>query len=154
MNALVRIKPTTAVALPEAPAFDTSGFAIFTSIPRHRHGIVPMLGMVVVYATDLIGREGILEGALYVREGQRPYCGSWEHWLRLEVEAERERRLCGPQGLLRITREVVQAIRWPYDDAWSLRLASGHVDGPYKEWAFGLDLIGKVVGIYRPEPQS
>ena len=71
---------------------------------------------------------------------------TWDSWLRLERDDERRR--AGPAGPLAIQREVVQAIRWPSDDRWSVRLSSGHVDGPYHDWAFGADFIGKVAGIY------
>jgi hypothetical protein len=150
MNALVQIRPGSAIT-PPAAGFELSGLSIFTAIPEHRHGIVAMRGMVVVYATDLIGREGIIEGAFYVRESQRPpSCLPWATWLREAVADEAQRRVVGPLSPLTIRREVVQTIRWPRHDDWAVRLESGWVDGPYHDWAFGHDLIGKVVGIYHP----
>lgn len=136
--------------LDDQPAgFDFSDLRIFTSIPKYHHDVVAMHGLVVVYDTGCIGREGIQIGKLYVREHQRPYAmRNWEEWLKHEWD-ERERR-CGPAVRLRTNREVVQAIHWPREDGLSLRMASGGVDGPYHDWAFGTDLIGKVVGIYRP----
>lgn len=138
----------------EAPAdFGLLDLRIFDSIPRHNHDVVVLRGIVAVYATDVIGREGILENAYYVRESQHPYSGmSWDQWLRLEVEDRRPRSQ--PRGALRTRRQVVRAIRWPRTGDWALRLESGTVDGPYHDWAFGADLIGKVVGIYRPVEQN
>lgn len=134
--------------LDEGPGFDFSDLRIFTSIPRHQHDVVAMHGLVVVYDTDCIGREGIQFGKLYVREHQRPYAmRNWEDWLKHEW-AERDRR-CGPAVRLRTNREVVQAIQHR-NGGPALRMATGGVDGPYYEWAFGSNLIGKVVGIYRP----
>ena len=149
MKALATISRAPVTPTPIEPDFALADMAVFTVIPVNFHGIVALGGMVAVYATDLIDREGILEGAYYVRESQRPAaCMAWEQWLQREVE-ERYRRV-GPRSPLQIRREVVQAIRWPSADDWSLRLASGYVDGPYHDWAFGCDLIGKVVGIYHP----
>jgi len=147
-NALVRAG--TAVAQPAEPGFDFSSFRVFTSIPDHRdYGIVALRGMVVVYDERPLHQEGVIAGAFYVRESQRPRGGMmWESWLRLECD-DRQRRV-GPAGPLAIRREVVQAINWPYEDDWAVRLPSGHVDGPYHDWAFGTDFIGKVAGIYLP----
>ena len=130
--------------------FDFSDLRIFTSIPRYHHDVAAMHGLVVVYDTDCIGREGIQLGKLYVREHQQPFSNmSWEGWLQREWD-ERHRR-AGPSARLRTSREVVQAIHWPYEGDLALRMATGGVDGPYYEWAYGSDLIGKVVGVYSPE---
>ena len=103
----------------------------------------------IVYDEDPIHREGVIEGSYYVRESQRPHSMlAWEAWLKREWE-ERLNHV-GPVGRLQIRREVVQAVRWPRSEHWALRLASGFTDGPYKDCWFGLDLIGKVVGIYLP----
>lgn len=129
--------------------FDTSELRVFTSIPDDRDiGIAVLLGLVVVYDEKPLHMEGIVEGAYYVRENQRPHAGmSWESWLALETDTKRAAQL---RGRLRTSREVVKAVQWPMEGKWSARLASGHIDGPYREWAFGQDFIGKVIGIYRP----
>jgi len=149
-NALVRAD----AALIQSNEFDFSHFQIFTSVPDHRdYGIVALRGMVVIYDERPLHQEGIIAGAFYVRENQRPRSGMmWECWLRHENEDQRRR--CGPAGPLAIQREVVQAIRWAYGDDWAIRLPSGFVDGPYSDWAFGTDFIGKVAGIYLPTSTS
>ena len=136
----------------EELTFAFSDLRVFTSIPAHHHDIIAFRGAVLVFCTDFrCCHETVEEGALYVRESQRPAANMlWESWLRLECEeAFRYRNHC-PRSPLKIVREVVQAVRWPRRDAWALRLASGFVDGPYKDWAFGTDLVGKIVGVYRP----
>lgn len=113
-NALVRAD--TALAPSAGAEFDFSNFRIFTSVPDHRdYGIVALRGMVVVYDERPLHQEGLIADAFYVRESQRPRGGmTWESWLRFEGD-DRQRRV-GPAGPLAIRREVVQAIRWPYDD--------------------------------------
>lgn len=147
-NALVRADAV--LARPADTEFDFSGFQVFTTVPDHRdYGIVALRGMVIVYDERPLHQEGIIEGAFYVRESQRPRSGmSWELWL--QHERNDQQRRVGPAGPLAIRREVVQAIHWPSDDEWAVRLPSGHVDGPYYDWAFGTDFIGKVAGIYLP----
>ena len=128
-----------------------SKLRVFESIPPLDHDVVVLGGIVAVFDTQLPHIEGIVEGAYYVRESQHPVANmSWEQWLRLERDDPDSHRRAQPRSPLKVTREVVQAIRWPHADNWALRLASGGVDGPYHEWAFGTDLIGKVVGIFRP----
>lgn len=142
-------RPPNVPATEQQCPFDFSDLRIFTSIPPHHYDVVVMCGLVVVYDKECMGREGVQPGRLYVREGQRPYSSfRWEEWLKREW-ADRDRR-AGPIGRLQTTREVVQAINWPQDGDLALRLATGGVDGPYHHWAFGLDLIGKVVGLYLP----
>jgi hypothetical protein len=128
--------------------------AIFATIPAHGYGIVVLRGMVAVYDTEILHREDVQEGAFYVRESQRPpSCLPWVTWLREAVADEAEHRTVGPHSPLVIRREVVQAIRWPYPEDWALRLEGGSwVDGPYREGAFGRDLVGKVVGLFIPGP--
>lgn len=133
--------------------FDFSDLRIFTSIPRYHHDVAVMRGSVVVYDTECIGRESVQIGKLYIRENQRPYSMmSWEGWLQREWQ-ERHRR-AGPSVRLRTCREVVQAINWPHEGDLALRMATGGVDGPYHDWAFGTDLIGKVVGLYLPHRRA
>lgn len=134
--------------------FDFSGLRRFTAVPDHRDfGIVALRGMVIVYDETPLSCEGIIEGAFYVRESQRPRSlMSWETWLKRERD-DLDRRV-GPVSPLQIRREVVQAVRWPRGGHWALRLASGFTDGPYYDHAFGLDLIGKVAGIYLPDTSA
>lgn len=147
-HALVRAD--AALTNPVEAAFDFSSFRVFTSVPDHRDfGIVALRGMVVIYDESSLHRESVVAGAFYVRESQRPRSGmQWESWL--ERERDERRRRCGPSGPLEIRREVVQAIQRPGENGWAVRLASGHIDGPYYDWAFGTDFIGKVVGVYLP----
>lgn len=133
--------------------FDLHSLRIFTSIPDHRDiGIVALHGMVVIYDEKPIQLEGIVDGSFYVRESQHPAAAmDWERWLLAEWKCEYRARNGQPSSLLKTRREVVKAMRWPYADNWSVRLSSGHIDGPYHGWAFGRDLVGKVVGLYRPD---
>lgn len=133
--------------------FDVQDLRIFDHIPDHPdYGIVALRGSALIYDISPIHSEGIVEGAFYVRESQRPVaCRPWQDWLRDEWE-DRDRR-AGPNVPLAVTREVVRAVRWPRAkevDNWAVRLASGFTDGPYYDWWFGRDFVGKVVGIYRP----
>ena len=141
--------------LDDAEEFDFSGLRIYAHVPDHRDfGIVALKGIVAVYDVKPLHSEGIVEGAFYVRESQRPACArDWQDWLRDEWN-DRDRR-AGPNAPLTVTREVVRAVRWSRSDRdtdnWAARLASGFTDGPYYDWWFGRDFIGKVVGIYQPE---
>lgn len=139
----------TRIGTPEAD-FNLQDLRIFTSVPDHRdYGIATLRGLVLIYDEKPLHVEGIIEGAYYVRESQRPHaCRPYRDWLESELEGCRNKeRIRVP---LKISREVVQAIRWPYAEDWAVRLSSGHVDGPYYDWAWGTDFIGKVVGIYLP----
>lgn len=137
-----------------ASEFDLHDLRIFTSIPDHRdYGVVAMHGMVVVYDLRPIYTEGIVEGAFYVRESQSPAASRrWSDWLRDEWN-DSDRGRIGPNVPLTTRREVVQAVRWPAGgtDSWAARLSSGFTDGPYYDWWFGRDFVGKVVGVYRPQ---
>lgn len=130
--------------------FDFSNLRRFDQIPPHdTFDVVPMRGLVVVFDRKALDIEGIQPGQLYVRESQRP-CGAmaWRDWL--ETEA-RHGDFAGPASLLRTRRGVVQAIPHPRHGGPSFRLDSGFVDGPYKEWCYGHNLVGKVVGVYAPQ---
>lgn len=137
-----------------ADEFDLHDLRIFTSIPDHRdYGIVAMHGMVVVYDVRPICTEGIVDGAFYVRENQSPAAARpWSDWVRDEWK-DCDRGRAGPTSPLITRREVVRAVRWPRGgaDSWALRLTSGFTDGPYYDWWFGRDFVGKVVGVYRPQ---
>lgn len=138
---------------PPEDEFDPQDFRVFTSIPDHRDfGIVALRGLVVIYDETPLHTEGIIEGAFYVREHQRPTSGIWDDWLRREWD-DRDRRH-GPNVPLKVSREVVRAVRYPRSDHWAVRLASGFTDGPYHDWWFGRDFVGKVVGIYSPAPKG
>lgn len=155
MSALVQSSSAPASQMPivpnVAPGFDFSDMKVFNEIPQWAD-VVTMRGLVVVYDKCSFG--GIKTGKLYVRESQRPSSGfPWEEWLKREWE-ERDGR-CRPNSLLKTERQVVQAQIWPRKDGaggndmcW--RMDSGWSDGPYYEWAFGLDVIGEVVGLYFP----
>ena len=149
MTGAPRILPALPAVI--AAEFDVGDFQVFREIPEDRDvGIVSLRGAVLVYDAGPLHREGILDGAYYVREHQRPTASmQWKQWLELEY-GDAVKGSHGPTGLLRTTREVVQARRMPVGDRWGLRLASGITDGPYHDWAFGRDLVGKVVGMYRP----
>lgn len=132
----------------EAASFDFSDLRIFTEIPRQNHDVVAMHGLVIVFDRLALQHEGVQTGKLYVREGQRPHSAqSWEAWL--AAEQEHSERRAQPWNPLRTSREVVQAIEHPAGGP-AFRLASRFIDGPYKDYAYGIDLIGKVVGIYHP----
>jgi hypothetical protein len=135
---------------PVEAGFNFSGFRVFTTVPDHRdYGIAALRGMVVVYDERPLHQEGVIAGNFYVRESQRPRSGmAWDSWL--QRERDDQRRRASPASPLAVQREVVQAIRWRDDRHWAVRMSSGFVDGPYADWAFGIDLIGKVVGIYLP----
>lgn len=154
MTQALALRPSATQIGDPSNDFDLNDLRIFDSVPDHRdYGIVALQGLVVIYNISPIRREGIIDGAFYVRESQRPAsCRSWQDWLRDEWD-DRDRKV-GPNSPLTITREVVQAVRWPRRgkeaDNWAVRLASGFTDGPYYDWWFGRDFVGKVVGIYRP----
>ena len=145
-------RTANALALNTAPddGFDLKSLRRFTSVPEHPDfGIVALRGMVIIYDEAALHREDVIEGAYYVRESQRPHSMlAWEKWL--QREWEKRTRRAGPAGPLQTRREVVQAVRWPRGEHLALRLASGFTDGPYKDRWFGVDLIGKVIGIYLP----
>lgn len=137
-------------ALTAHAAFDLSSMRVFTSVPEGSSvGIATLRGMVVIYDERPLHEEGVVAGAFYVREKQQPRsCRAWVSWL--SDEWENRSSHVGPASPLTIRREVVMAIRWPNEGDWSVRLSGGHVDGPYHDWAFGRDFIGKIVGVYLP----
>jgi hypothetical protein len=153
MEQMVALRSQVPQIIDPQEAFEFTGLRVFTSVPADRdYGIVALRGMVVIYDERPLHTEGILEGAFYVRESQRPASNIWDDWLRREWE-DRDRR-AGPYVPLVTRREVVQAVRFPRSDKttnnWAVRLSRGFIDGPYYDWWFGRDFVGKVVGIYRP----
>lgn len=133
-----------AVTQPEKSGFDFSKMRAFREIPAGRDiDVVSMHGLVFVFDRMLVGVENWEVGALYVRESQRPPSAlSWADWIRFETCHTSYR------SNLKTRREVVQYVQ--RNNGPALRMASGGVDGPYRADAFGLDLIGKVIGIYLP----
>ncbi|MGN6377151.1 MAG: hypothetical protein ACTHMG_16570 [Sphingomonas sp.] len=153
MERAIALRASPLPPMPLDDGFNPREFRVFTSIPEHRDfGIVALKGLVIIYDEALLHTEGVIENAFYVRERQRPVSGIWDDWLRREWD-DRDRRH-SPNVPLKVSREVAQAVRWPRSDHWALRLPSGFTDGPYHDWSFGRDLIGKVVGIYRPDCAS
>lgn len=120
----------------------------FRTVPQGRDfDVATVMGLVVVFDRKPIFSEGIVEGRLYVRENQRSPGGApWDAWLKLELERSEGGR---PSSQLITSREVVQAVVHPAGGP-AFRLANRFVDGPYREWAYGLDVIGKVIGLYEP----
>jgi hypothetical protein len=135
----------------QAQEFSVQDLRIFTSIPDRHHEIVALRGAVIVYDTDSKGREGFVEeGGLYVIEHQYTPAGMpYDSWLRHELEDSIRR--AQPWSKLKTSREVIRLERHPkMTDKWGYRLASGFWDGPLHEWAICFPMVGKVVGIYRP----
>jgi len=122
---------------------------VFTRIPKHHHDVTALLGLVLVYETDTLCRDGLEEGALYVVESQHPVAGmSWETYDRFNLKRDpREGRV-----RLETKRRVVRLIRPERDPKhWYHVLPSGWHDGPFiDEWRAAQDFVGKVVGIYVP----
>lgn len=151
MTQALAIRTSVPQVVDPVDEFDLHDLRIFDSVPEDRdYGIIALKGIVVVYDGRPLSIEGVIEGAFYVREHQRTHA-PWQDWLRREWE-DRDRR-CGPNVPLSVSREVVQAVRWPRGkdgDNWAVRLSSGFTDGPYYDWWFARDFVGKVVGIYRP----
>lgn len=153
MGQVLALRPVVPQIVDPADEFEIHDLSIFERIPSGRDfGIVALHGKVVVYDSRPLSVEGVVEGAFYVRERQAPAgCRPWRDWVQDEF-ADACRR-AGPGSPLITSREVVQAVRWPRDkgeNSWAVRLSSGFTDGPYYDWWFGRDFVGKVVGIYRP----
>ncbi|NVD43475.1 hypothetical protein [Qipengyuania atrilutea] len=142
----------TLPAEPSLTGFDFSDLQTFRSVPTGQNfDVVAMHGLVIVFDRLAI-HQGFIAGKLYVRESQRPHGAMpWSSWL--DTERQYGDR-AGPTGPLRTRREVVHYISHPATGGPSLRLPCGHIDGPYKDHAFGRDLIGKVIGVYQPGRQS
>ena len=132
------------------PTFDPQQLRAFSEIPPYDHEVIAFRGMVLTYATDAISRDGgLIEGAFYVLENQNPVSGmSWATHDRLNREHTERGE---PRTRIKVKRWVVQALRWPtMSDHWRLVTPEGFSDGPYPDWSVTWDLIGKVVGVYRP----
>jgi hypothetical protein len=151
MNQLTKID--RAAFEPQPESLDFAHLRIFNSVPPHGYDVALLHGMVVVHDREIIDREGVRTGQFYVRETQHAPCAlNWSRWLEMEMEA-RDRR-ASPNSPLKTRREVVQAIEHPANGEPAFRLASGTIDGPFHEWSYGWDLIGKVVGVYLPRARE
>lgn len=139
-----------AIALPHAAAAEdefsqsVQSLSLLDRVPPGCD-VVPLAGMVAVYDTK---SHDLREGRYYVIERQRPASGmSWATYDRFNHEHGPGE----PRTQLDTSREVVRAVRRPQTgDAWWFVLESGFANGPIKAWAAGHDLVGEVVGIYRP----
>lgn len=144
--------PTTINVLPavsETPDFALDDLRVFSSIPNAHYDVVPLLGMVAVYETDTLTRDGVIDGALYVIEDQHPIGGmSWETADRLN----RERSPDQPRYRIKTRRRVVRAVKHPNaPSSWFHLQPGGYPDGPIYDWAVADNFVGRVVGIYKPE---
>lgn len=146
MNAIVAI-PRPGLDTDKADRLDFAGLRGFDRVPDHRDiEVVAMHGMAIVFDRGCLSREDWQVGSLYVRESQSPPSGlSWDGWIRLEYERAGRSAY---SSRLNVRREVVRYVR--HFDRPAYRMASGGFDGPFREDAFGFDLIGKVVGVYLP----
>lgn len=151
-RAVVTASPLPAVLPPPADSFSLSDLRLFTSIPKYHHDVAALLGLVVVYETDTLYREGVIEGALYVVENQHPVGGmSWETY----DEFNRRHGPREPRVRIKTSRRVIRAARRGNGpDNWFQVQPSGYPDGPYYDWAVCQNMVGKVVGIYSPSAQS
>ena len=129
--------------------FDFTGLRLVESIPDDRHDVAVLLGEVVAYDLDALHREPLQEGALYVVESQHPVGGmSWETYDRFNREfvARGESRV-----RIATTRRVIRALRHPrMADHWAHVQPNGFHDGPFPDWAATHNIVGKVVGVFRP----
>ena len=145
--------PTSSGALPtpyplQEETFQLTDLRVFTSVPQYHHDVVALLGMVVVYDTHALGREVVEDGGLYVVEDQRPVGGmSWETYDRLNSD----RGQLTPSSQIKTTRRVVR-LQHSHNmpECWDHVLPSGARDGPIPHWDVTFNMVGKVVGIYRP----
>lgn len=152
-TSLARRCTEISAAVSQQEPFMLPDLHLFTSIPEYHHGIATLRGAVVVYATDTLFREGVIDGAFYVIENQHPPSNmEWRRWLRLELADENVERRCQPFSPLTTSRTVVQIVRCPSgQNRWWRRLPSGFSDGPLEHWSIGFNIVGKVVGLYAPD---
>lgn len=130
----------------DSPSF--AALRVFSTVPEDHHDVAICLGMVLVYETDTLTRDGIEDGALYVVEDQRPPSGmSWEIYDRLNRSFWPDQ----PRVRLKTTRRVVRAVKRIGDpEQWWQVQSSGYRDGPFAGIYVAQNMVGKVVGIYRP----
>lgn len=109
-------------------------------------GTVPLSGMVAIYDPRWFE---IAEGRFYVVESQHPPGGMG--WQTYDEHTRRYDRDGGHRTLLKTERRVIRAMRRPATGtAWWFIQESGFADGPIHDWAVGHNVIGEVVGMYRP----
>ncbi len=131
------------------PEIEVPQLSAFDVVPEHGYGVVIMRGQVIVYDSEALHREAVIEGEYYVAESQRPP-GNMPliNWLRLE---QRDEVRAQPYSPLKTERQVVQLVRRGIGpDNWFQRLVGGYGDGPYYDATIGNNLVGRVVGIFRP----
>ena len=123
----------------------THSLRTFEHVPEG-FDVVPVGGMVAV--SDPRWYE-IAEGSFYAIETQHPQGGmGWETY---DDCVRRRGGDGGPRPLLKTSRRVVRAVRRAATgDAWWFTHESGFADGPIKAWAGGHNVVGEIVGIYRP----
>jgi|GEM_PF-2851149 len=163
-----RISPSPAAnALAILAAAPTEGevnqLRIFSRVPREaetgivaveENGVLLKAGEVAVYDRYSLQLDGgLVDGALYAVEYQRPVAGmSWSMWWG-NGDHVRSR--------LQISRHVVIARRHPkLEGHWNIhplapRTPEGIIlmtDGPFEEIYLADKILGRIVGIYRPEP--
>ncbi|XAP76978.1 hypothetical protein ABC955_10280 [Citromicrobium bathyomarinum] len=135
-----------AIASPE-DEFAPGAYSLrsFDHVPES-FDVVPLRGMVAL--ADPRWYE-IAEGRYYVIETQHPPGGMG--WETFDDCVRRRGSDGGPRPLLKTSRRVVRAVRrTATGDAWWFIHESGFADGPIKAWAVGHNVVGEVVGIYRP----
>lgn len=141
-------------AVPATVELETSGFDFadlrtFDRIPDDRHEVAVLLGEVVVYDIDALYREHLQEGALYVVENQHPVGGmSWETYDRFN---KGHTARGAPRVRIAAKRRVIRALRDPrVADHWAHVLPNAAHDGPFPDWAAAHNIVGRVVGVFRP----
>lgn len=107
--------------------------------------VVPLCGMVAIFHPSW---HEVREGSYYVTESQLPAGGmGWETYDQFNAKVGAGE----PRVRIKTARSVVRATRRPQaDDAWWFVMESGFRDGPVANWAAGYNIIGEVIGIYRP----
>ncbi|MBH1944429.1 hypothetical protein I5L01_09305 [Erythrobacter sp. YJ-T3-07] len=137
---------TSKLAMPNGEfSSGTHALRIFDRVPSG-HDVVPLCGMVAVSHPKWLE---MVEGGFYVVETQHPPGGMV--WQTYDEHVQRYDMDGGPRTLLKTSRRVIRAVRREATgDAWWFIHESGFADGPIKAWAVGHNVVGEVVGIYRP----
>jgi len=139
-GAVIHIEAPAPPPQPLSVELEPAALEAFESVPV-RFGVVALGGLVAVYDPDDIYRNGIVEGAFYTVEYQRPWSGmNWETFRRLNCSR------------LHTEREVVKVRRWPRDpELWDMVHSGGQWhSGPICDINLGDMIVGRVVGIYLP----
>lgn len=163
-----RMSPSAAAnplaTLANAPVeSDANQLRIFSRVPTdpetgivavEENGVLLKAGEVAVYDRYSLQLDGgLVDGGLYAIEYQRPVAGmSWAMWWG-NGDHVRSR--------LRVSRHVVIVRRHPkFEGHWNIhplapRTPQGIIlmsDGPFEEIYLADKILGRIVGIYRPEP--